>query len=136
MCSFPESECSKASIQTSWSMCIDIFNHYKLQVPSVSHAVQVLEALRQGVAFADSDGKYLLRLYAVCLLALGTTIASTEKTSTELRDSAGTPAPNMGSNMMPPHDFAQENNFNMDWLNDSWFAEQMTDLNWLENLEG
>jgi hypothetical protein len=31
-------------------------------------------------------------------------------------------------------ELAQEVEGNMDWLN--WFAEQISDLNWLENLEG
>jgi hypothetical protein len=58
LCSIPGAECSKASLQTSWSRCMAILEHHKPQIPSASHASQVLETLQHRVAFAGNEGKH------------------------------------------------------------------------------
>lgn len=56
LCSIPGEQCSKTSLELSWSRCITILEHHKPQIPSASHAIQVLEKL-QHAAYARNEGK-------------------------------------------------------------------------------
>ncbi|KAH8800258.1 fungal-specific transcription factor domain-containing protein [Xylogone sp. PMI_703] len=137
ICPLVKGDLEESSFMLSWSRAIAILNHHKAQIESAGRAIIVLEALKERVysmAIMDSWDKWSPPIHdqgtnisSLVTETSGSTNLSTNETqflTPELGGSGGIDLPQYDMDMV-----------GIGSMNEAWFVEQLSDLNWL-NLPG
>ncbi|CCD34452.1 putative transcriptional regulatory protein [Botrytis cinerea BcDW1] len=123
--------------ETSWTSCIEILEHHKVQIQSAKRAINILETLKEKVQ-ARKSAEIMNPLNGN---PLGSNITGNpthaEQHITNPQDSIpqdysaivpGVPNGELGNDNIIMFDTGMQ----MDSMNDAWFTQQLSDLNWLD----
>lgn len=113
------------SFHTSWSCCLNVLKYYRLQILPAAKAIAILENLKGKVQF-------ITRLTPASEASLGVSgssvniLAQVETNSENIDnrisgESRETVLGREGLDMST-----------MDSINDAWFTQQLSDMNWLD----
>ncbi|KAF7886500.1 uncharacterized protein EAF01_011178 [Botrytis porri] len=123
--------------ETSWTSCIEILEHYQVQIQSAKRAINILENLKEKVQARrsaeitkPSNGNSL-----ESNITGNPTRAELDFTNPQWStppDSStivpGVPYGGLGNDNIIMFDTGMQ----MDSMNDAWFTQQLSDLNWLD----
>ncbi|KAG4025630.1 hypothetical protein MFRU_054g00590 [Monilinia fructicola] len=125
------------SFETSWTSCIKILEHHKVQIQSAEKAIKILGALKD-------------KIQARSVPEIVTTSSNRNPPESNFTDTPTYPEPQLFShqgsipsfatttNEVPPEGTGIENismfenTMQIDSMHDAWFTQQLSDLNWLD----
>ncbi|TEY44385.1 hypothetical protein BOTCAL_0352g00050 [Botryotinia calthae] len=123
--------------ETSWNSCIEILEHHKVQIQSAKRAINILETLKEKVQ-ARKSAEIMNPLNGNPIESNITgTPTHAEQHITNPQGSIpqdysaivpGVPNGELGNDNIIMFDTGMQ----MDSMNDAWFTQQLSDLNWLD----
>ncbi|KAI9644448.1 hypothetical protein NHQ30_006469 [Ciborinia camelliae] len=130
--------------ETSWKSCIKIIDHHKVQIQSASRAITILEALKEKIRAKRPPHTIINPENGNNLLIPNITDSTTYPSPQFPHPSGSDPAEysSMMNSGVPDGGMSIENismfdnSMQIDSMNDAWFTQQLSDLNWLDYYQG
>jgi len=142
---------SEHSFESSWMSCIKILEHHQVQIHSAERAITILRALKEKVQ-ATSPSEPVTTNQSnqnpPASSITGTPTFGDPSTASEFSNPPATPTipqeyPAVTNGTIPDNVFTGtgigieqismfDTNMQMDSINDAWFTQQLSDLNWLD----
>lgn len=123
--------------ETSWTSCIEILEHHQVQIQSAKRAINILETLKEKVQARKSaeitipsNGNSLESNITGNPTLAEQDFANPQGSIPQDYSTNVTGAPNggLGNDNIVMFDTGMQ----MDSMNDAWFTQQLSDLNWLD----